>query len=188
LEGTQVFFNSIPGPMIFTSDGQIAAVVPYEIAGQSTVSVVVSYLGQKTSPIQFNVVSVTPGLFTLSNSGQGDAAIVRYSDGSLISVSNPASPNDILELYGEGYGVASPNTSLADGTVVSTTLPLPAAKTVLFIDGQPVNTIYAGGAGADVNGKMQINFTVPQLKPGPHSIQVQVGGVTSPTGVNLQTM
>jgi uncharacterized protein (TIGR03437 family) len=188
LEGTQVLFNGIPGPMIFTSDGQIAAVVPYEIANQSTVSVVVSYLGQQTSPIQFNVVPVTPGLFTLNDTGQGDGAIVRYSDGTLIGVSNPAAPGDILELYGEGYGVASPNTSLPDGTIVTTTLPLPAATTVLLIDGQPVNTLYAGGAGDDFNGKMQINFTLPQLKAGPHSIQIQVGGVKSQAGVNLQTM
>src|SRR5579863_7439554 len=73
LEGTRVLFNGIPGPMIFTSDGQIATVVPYGIANQSTVNVVVSYLGQQTSTMKFNVVPVTPGLFTLNNTGQGDA-------------------------------------------------------------------------------------------------------------------
>jgi hypothetical protein len=34
---------------------------------------------------------------------------------------------------------------------------------------------------------LQVNFTVPQLKPGSHTIQVQVGSVVSPTGVTLQT-
>jgi uncharacterized protein (TIGR03437 family) len=190
LDGTQVLFNNVPGPMIFTLDGQIAVVVPYEIAGSSTVSVVVSYLGLETSPIQFKVVPATPGLFTLSQSGKGDAAIIRYSDGSVISTSNPASVGDLLEIYGAGYGVATPGTSLADGTVVSTVLPIPAAATTVLIDGKPVNAgniQYAGGAGGDVNGVLQINLTVPQLAPGSHQLQIQVGNAVSPTGVNLQT-
>jgi len=190
LDGTQVTFNGVPGPMIFTLDGQIAVVVPYEIAGQSTVSVVVSYLGLQTAPVQFNVVPATPGMFTLNQSGQGDAAIIRYSDGSVISKSNPESVGDLLELYGEGYGVATPNTSLADGTVVSTVLPVPAAATTVLIDGKPVNAgniQYAGAAGGDVNGVLQVNLTVPQLAPGSHQLQIQVGNAVSPAGVNLQT-
>jgi uncharacterized protein (TIGR03437 family) len=190
LETTQVTFNGIAGPMIFTSDGQIAVVVPYGIAGQSKVSVVVSYLGFQTTPVQFNVVPVNPGLFTLNSSGKGDAAIIRLnSDGtvSYISTSSPASVGDFLELYGEGYGVASTSTSLPDGAVVSTVLPVAAAATTLMIDGQPVKTIYAGGAGGDVNGVLQVNFTVPQLAPGSHQIQIKVGSATSPTGVTLQT-
>jgi uncharacterized protein (TIGR03437 family) len=190
LDGTQVTFNGFPGPMIFTLDGQIAVVVPYEIAGQPTVSVVVSYLGLQTPPIQFNVVPATPGLFTLNQAGTGDAAIIRYRDGSVISTSNPASVGDLLELYGEGYGVATPNTSLADGTVVSTVLPVPAAATTVLIDGKTVNAEniqYAGGAGGDVNGVLQINLTVPQLAPGSHQLQIQVGNAVSPAGVNLQT-
>lgn len=190
LAGTQVLFNGVPGPMIFTEDGQAAVVVPYEIAGQNTVSVVVSYLGAETAPIQFKVVPANPGLFTLNYSGQGDAAILRLnSDGTVsgINASSPASVGDFLELYGQGYGVASPSTSLPDGAVVGSTLPLPAATTVLLIDGQPVTTQYAGGAGDDVNGVMQINFYVPQLAPGAHQIQVKVGSAVSPAGVTLQT-
>lgn len=185
LEGTQVLFNGTPGAMIFTYTGQIAVVVPYEIASQSTVGVEVSYLGIKTNPITFNVVPATPALFTLNQAGTGDAAVVRYKDSSIISASNPASPGDLLELYGEGYGVTSP--LLADGAVVSANLPKPVAKTVVLIDGNPVTPIYAGGASGDVNGVLQVNFTVPQLAPGSHQLQIQVGDATSRTGVTLAT-
>jgi uncharacterized protein (TIGR03437 family) len=185
LDGTQVTFNGVPGPMIFTLDGQIAVVVPYEIAGQSTVNVVVSYLGLQTAPIQLNVVPATPGLFTLNFLGTGDAAIIRYSDGSVISTSNPASVGDILELYGEGYGVTAP--LLSDGAVVGSSLPYPAAPTAVLIDGKTYTPGYAGGAPGYVNGVLQINFTVPQLAPGSHQLQIQVGNAVSPTGVNLQT-
>jgi uncharacterized protein (TIGR03437 family) len=191
LDGTEVTFNGVPGPMYFTLDGQIAVFAPYEIANSSTVTVVVSYLGIQAQAVQFNVVPATPGLFTLNYSGQGDAAILRLnSDGTVsgINTSSPASVGDTLELYGQGYGVASASTSLPDGAVVTSILPVPAAPTTLLIDGQPVKTLYAGAAGGDVNGVMQINFIVPQLAPGSHSLQVQVGSAVSPKGVNLQTM
>jgi uncharacterized protein (TIGR03437 family) len=187
IQGTQVLFNGGPGAMIFTSSGQIAVIAPYSIAGLSTVNVVVSYLGVQTAPISFKVVAANPGLFTLSNSGKGDAAIVRL-DGSVVSAASPASPGDEVELYGEGYGVTSP--ALPDGAVVgggAFPLPVPVATTVLQIDGQPVNTIYAGGAGGDVNGVLQINFIVPQLSAGSHQVQIKVGSAVSPTGVTIQT-
>jgi uncharacterized protein (TIGR03437 family) len=181
LQGTQVLFNGVPGPMIFTSSGQIAVIAPYSIANLGTVSVVVSYLGIQTSPIQLKVVPATPALFTLNNSGKGDAAIVRL-DGSVVSTASPASPGDTVELYGEGYGAVSPG--LPDGAVVGGPLPVSA---ILLIDGQKVPTLYAGGAGGEVNGVLQINFVVPQLTAGSHQIQVQVGSVTSPAGVTIQT-
>ena len=188
LQGTQVTFNGVPGAMDFTLDSQIAVIVPYEIANASTVSVVVSYLGGSSSTLNFNVVPTTPALFTLNFSGQGDAAIVRYSDSAVIRKSNPASAGDLLELYGEGYGVATASTALPDGAVVSgSTLPVPAAATTLLIDGQAVPTVYAGAAGGDVNGVLQVNFKVPQLAAGTHQIQIKVGSATSPTGVTLQT-
>jgi uncharacterized protein (TIGR03437 family) len=185
LEGTQVLFNNIPGPMIFTYTGQVAVVVPYEIAGQSTVNVVVSYLGLQTSSVTFNVVPATPGVFTLNNSGRGDAVIVRNSDASVVSASSPASPGDVLVLFGEGYGVTSP--SLADGALVGSNLPDPVAQTVLLIDGQTVTPIYAGGTPTEINGLLQVDFTVPQLTPGSHQIQIKVGNAISPTGVTLAT-
>jgi uncharacterized protein (TIGR03437 family) len=94
---------------------------------------------------------------------------------------------DTLELFGEGYGVPTAGTTLADGAIVGTTLPVPAAGGTLLIDGQTVPTLYFGGAPDEVNGVLQVNFTVPQLAPGSHQIQLSVGGRTSPTGVTLQT-
>lgn len=196
LEGTEVTFNGVASPVWYTSDQELAVVVPYEIANQTTVNVVVSYLGvPQTNSMQFNVAPTTPGLFVID--GSGDAAIVRVSDSSIISTSNPASAGDALELYGEGYGVATTNTALPDGAVTGSPGPTPAAPVTLLIDGKSVPQqnctaqsgclSYAGGAGGVVNGVMQINFTVPQLAAGQHQIQIQVGSATSPTGVILDT-
>jgi len=186
LGNTQVLFNGTPGPMMYASGGQTNVVVPYGITG-STVSVVVKYQGVPSDPLLYRLVAAAPGIFTIS----GDAAIVRFGDNAIINTSTPASPNDILQLFAEGAGVAAP--PLGDGTIIGTTLPIPAATTTVLIDGTTVvQPTYAGGAPGDVNGVLQVNFVVPaQLKPGPHQIQLQMvsGGTTytSPTGVNLQT-
>jgi peptidyl-prolyl cis-trans isomerase A (cyclophilin A) len=185
LQGTQVTFNGTPGPMIYTRSDVLAVVAPYGIANSSSVDVVVSYLGIPTAKMTLKVVPANPGIFTADTSGKGDAAIIRYDDTTAINASNPAVPGNTLELYGDGYGVTSP--SLADGAVVGTTLPQPTAATSLLIDGQPVPTSYFGAAPGDVNGVLQVNFVVPNLKPGSHQIQIKVGNATSPAGVTLQT-
>jgi uncharacterized protein (TIGR03437 family) len=182
LQGTQVLFNGVPGPMIFTSTGQIAVVAPYSIANLSNVNVVVSYLGIQTDPIPFKVVSANPGLFTLSNTGKGDAAIVRHNDASVVSAASPAAAGEVLELYGEGFGAVPP--ILPDGALVGAAKNVPAT---LLIDGNTVSTLYAGAAGGEINGMLQVNFVVPQLVPGSHQIQVKVGDATSPAGVTLAT-
>jgi uncharacterized protein (TIGR03437 family) len=130
------------------------------------------------------VALANPGIFTRDSSGKGDGAIV-HPDGSPVSTASPAQVGDTLLLYGEGYGTTSP--ALPDGAVVGTTLPRPVGTTVLLIDGKPVTPQYAGGAPNYVNGVLQLNFVVPQLAPGAHQVQVQVGTAVSPAGVNLQT-
>jgi uncharacterized protein (TIGR03437 family) len=186
LQGTQVTFNGVPAPMIFTATGQIAFVAPYGIANSATVDVVVSYLGIQTSKMTFKVVPANPAIFYNADSaGNKNAAIIRYNDSAIINTSTPASPGDVLEVYGEGYGVSTP--ALPDGAVIGTSLPVPVATTTLLIDGQAVPTTYVGAAPGDVNGVLQINFVVPSLKGGSHQIQIKVGSVTSPTGVVLQT-
>jgi uncharacterized protein (TIGR03437 family) len=184
LAGTRVLFDGTPGPMVFTSSTQLSVIAPYNLAGKTTVNVIVEYQGTQTTPIPFKVIPVNPGIFTLSSTGKGDAAIVRL-DGSIVSTASPALPGDSLSLYGEGYGVPT-QSPLPDGAVVSAILPQ-LNNTQLLIDGKPAETSYTGGAPGDVNGVLQINFKVPALTAGAHQIQVQVGSTTISPAANLQT-
>ncbi len=187
LGGTRVLFNGFPAPLIYTSSGQLSVVAPQSIAGLKTVQVVVEYQNVQTAGMQFPVATANPALFTLNASGSGDAAIIQQN-GSIVSTASPAKPGDVLTLYGEGYGTATPATAAADGAIVGSTLPVPTNPVTLLLDGQPVSTLYAGGAPALINGVLQVNFTVPPgTLPGSHRIQIQVAGQTSPAGVNLQT-
>ena len=191
LAGTQVLFNGVAAPVIYTSAGQISVVAPYSISTLPTVAVTVSYNGiAPASALNFPVKAANPAIFTLNSSGTGDGVIVKYTGAtySVISATTPASVGDVLTLFGEGYGAATTATAVPDGTIITTKLPVPAdPTTLLLIDGQAVSTSYYGGAPYLINGVLQVNFTVPQIAAGKHQIQLQVGSRTSPTGVTLQT-
>ncbi len=187
LGGTQVLFNGAPAPMIYTSSGQISCIAPYNISDFETINVTVMYNGVASNTLVFPVQPANPAIFTLNASGSGDGAVVRL-DGSIVSAKNPAQVGDILELFGEGYGAPTSATSLNDGQIVGTKLPVPADPTTwLLIDGTKVDTLYFGGAPSLVNGVLQVNFKVPSLAPGAHQIQLQVGSRKSPAGVTLYT-
>jgi uncharacterized protein (TIGR03437 family) len=187
LAGVQVTFNGKPAPIVYASASQVNLIAPLSLGSPllPSVDVVLTYQGTVSNTIVLPVKASNPAIFTLSGLGTGDAAIVRL-DGSIVSAASPAAVGDVLELYGEGYGVPTPATTLPDGEIITTTFPIPAdPTTLLLIDGQAVPTLYFGGA--IVNGALQVNFKVPQLAPGSHQIQLQVGTRTSPTGVTLQT-
>ena len=195
LAGTQVFFNGTAAPVIYTSSSQVSVVAPYSIGNLPTVSITVSYNGtEPASNLNFPVRAANPAIFTLNSSGTGDGAIERFPAYDVIRATNPASVGDTLILFGEGYGVATAATAVSDGTVVTTKLPVPATPLTVLIDGQALssgNILYSGGAPDLINGVLQVNFTVPQLNPGSHQIQLQSGSGasarTSPMGVTLQT-
>jgi uncharacterized protein (TIGR03437 family) len=192
LAGTTVTFDSKPAPIFFTSAGQINVVVPYSIAGLPTVNITVTYNGTASNIEAFQVKPANPAIFTLNGSGTGDAVIERYPGyaSDVIGATNPAKAGDVLILYGEGYGAPTQASALSDGQIVATTVPVVAdLPAVLLIDGNPVPTAYFGGAPGLVNGVLQVNFTLPQLAPGSHQIQLQLGSParTSITGVTLHT-
>lgn len=47
---TRVWFDGIAAPINYAVKGQVGAVVPYEIAGRKTTSVVVEYKGVRSAP------------------------------------------------------------------------------------------------------------------------------------------
>jgi uncharacterized protein (TIGR03437 family) len=185
LGGTRVLFDGTPAPIVYTSAAQISVVAPYNLAGKDTVKMVVEYQGVQGTGLTLAVVPANPAIFTLNSSGTGDGAIVRFSDGAIISSKIPASVGDILILFGEGQGATAP--ALADGAIVGSNLPYPTVTPVLLIDGQAVPTDYAGGAPSLINGVLQVNFKVPQLAAGTHQIQLRTADRTSPSGVTLVT-
>jgi uncharacterized protein (TIGR03437 family) len=187
LAGTRVLINGTAAPVIYASVGQVSVVVPQNVAGRNSANVVMEYQGIQSAGFPLPVVASNPAIFTLNSSGKGDGAIQRFPAYDVISGTNPARAGDVLIVYGEGYGDTEFGTSVPDGTIVGSTLPRPLLPVRLLIDGAEVPTSYKGGAPGIVSGVLQINFALPNIAPGSHEIQIQVGDKTSPAGVKLQT-
>jgi len=83
-----VFFSGTPAPLIYVSNNQINAVVPYEIRGLVSPYVQVSYLGQTSTTLQLAATSVGPALFTFNGSGSGPAAALNQNN----STTRPTRP------------------------------------------------------------------------------------------------
>ena len=155
--------------MVYTSDGQMAAILPSATpVGTGTLSV--SYQGATTSaPI--TVVAANFGNFTLNEGGTGPG-VVTDTNYNPITFINPAQPGETLVLWGTGLGAVT-----GDETVAPTQVDLNTGVQV-FVENQPATVVY-GGRGSSP-GLDQIDFVVPSGISGgcKTSIAVLVKGIT----------
>lgn len=181
LYGTQVTFNGVPAPLIYTSSGAVAAIVPFEIAGSKTATVTVGYNGQIASTRSVNVVDAVPGLFSADGTGTGPGAFLN-PDYSVNTPSNPAASGSYVVLYATGGGQTNPPSS--SGTVATSAMPL-AGNVTVMVGGQPTQVLYAGNAGGEVEGVVQINIQLPFGVTGTVPVIVNIAGHASQSTVTL---
>jgi hypothetical protein len=77
LNGVQVLFDGIPAPLLYASATQVNAVVPYEIFSDSVTALQIVYSGAASAGWGVPVTAAAPGIFTLSGSGAGGAAVLN---------------------------------------------------------------------------------------------------------------
>jgi uncharacterized protein (TIGR03437 family) len=178
LGGTQVLFDGNPAPILYTSNLQVNALVPFELANKTSTVLQVSYGGETSAGFTLPVVAAEPGLFSTNSNGKGQGAILNQ-DTSLNSASNPAAPGSAIVLYGTGGGLTIPPS--VDGALnpISSTGAL-ALNVTATVGGQPANVFYSGPAPTLVSGIFQINLTLPDNTPaGNIPVIVTVGTAVS---------
>lgn len=185
LAETQVWFDGLPGTMLYAGSGQINVVAPFGLAGKTSTRVQVWYQGIPSAIIPLQVSPSSPGIFTQSGSGQGAGAILN-ADGTLNTPSQAAAAGSTVSLYATGGGETQP--ALSDGQQDVYAWPLVAGVQVL-LNGASVPVLYAGSAPDLVAGVIQVNFQIPSDFPRSSSAQVQlsIDGVVSPTGITIST-
>lgn len=182
LGGVTVTFNGVAAPLIFVAPNQINLVVPYEVASQAgqTVPVIVTNNSNKSASMNVLVAATAPAIFSLSENGSGQGAILNQ-DASINGSGNPAAPGSIISIYATGEGQILP--AGTTGCISGGTLPLPAptGKVSLTIGGQAVTDIeYAGEAPDSVCGLLQINATIPSsVAAGAQPVVLTVGAATN---------
>ena len=183
LGGTQVFFDGYPAPLIYSSATQVSAIVPYEIAGSLTTSLLVQYQGTRSDTMTLPVLAALPGIFTVNASGTGQGAILNQ-DSTINSRQNGAEPGSVISIFATGGGQTDPPS--ADGSLATDARPTHLPVTVQ-IAGKNAEVTYFGSAPSEPSGVLQVNAKIPADVPRGTDVPVAitVGTVASQAGVTL---
>jgi uncharacterized protein (TIGR03437 family) len=184
LAGTRVLFDGQPAPVLFTSSGQVNAIVPYVVSGKSSATVQVEYQGVRAGDLVLHVVQAAPAIFSTNGSGRGGGAILNQ-DYSVNSPARPAARGSVIQIFATGEGQTNPGG--VDGMVAGGSLPAPLLRVAVTVGGIGVPIWYAGAAPGLVAGLIQVNAYIPmEVAPGSAvPVTLTIGGVPSPTGITL---
>jgi uncharacterized protein (TIGR03437 family) len=184
LSGVRVLFDGTAAPLLYVSDKQIGASIPYGVAGRSTTSMYVEYLGNAATPVNIPVLPTHPGIFSSDSSGFGQAAVLNENF-TLNSKYNPAPVGTVLMIFATGEGLTTPDG--VDGKIVNWPAPVPKAAIGVTIGGKNASVLYAGGSPSSIAGLMQVNAKIPDdVAPGDNvPLIVTVGGVPSQNRVTV---
>jgi uncharacterized protein (TIGR03437 family) len=184
---TQVFFDSVAAPIIYTSAGQTSVMVPYGISGRATTNIRVVYSTVQSDAISYNVATAAPGVYTANSAGTGQGAILNqdysYNGPAGSPNAKPAAKNSVVTLYVTGEGF----TNGSDGVIAPTNgsgLFKPSQTVTATVAGLPATVQYYGSAPGIVYGVMQVNVQIPANAPsGSQPVVLSVG--TSNTQANV---
>ena len=180
LAGLSVQVGTVLAPLSYASSGQVNFQVPWEVAGQSQVSVAPILNGQAGPPQNVKLVSIAPAIFTTSAHGTGQGVIVDGS-GQLVDASNAASAGATVQISCTGLGPVNnppPTGSLPLSGQPSTTIHAPRVS----IGGMDATVVFSGLDPSQV-GVYQIQAIVPAGAPTGSAVPlvISIGGAVSNT-------
>jgi uncharacterized protein (TIGR03437 family) len=182
LAGTTVYFDEFSAPLLYASASQINAIVPYEVASRTTVQMTVQTLGGQSDAYTIQIGATAPGIFTTTQNGRGQAAILN-EDNSYNGQTSPAARGSIVQVFATGEGGTQP--SAITGSVTGT-LAVPVATVSATVGILPAEVVFAGAAPQAVAGLFQVNVRIPADAPtGDVPIMLTVGNVNSQTGATV---
>jgi uncharacterized protein (TIGR03437 family) len=188
LNGTTLRFGgSLAAPQFFQSPMQMNVQIPWELAGEQETTVQLEAGGETSNEIAISLAAYSPGLFSMTQTGSGQGAILISGTRLLAAAENafpgaasrPVRRGEFLEAYASGLGPvtnAPASGSAASGTTLSPTTTAATAT----IGGEEATVIFAGLAPGFV-GLYQVNIGVPQSAPSGGAVELvlTIGGVDS---------
>ena len=163
LAGTRVLINGTEAPLIYTSDRQLSAIVPYDV-GTGEAKVRVEYQGQQSDEATIAVAPTAAAIFTQNASGSGPSAILNQNF-ELNTATTAAARGSILQIFLTGTGALTP--AQPDGGLSPGAAPFPRTVVVptVRIGTLDAPVLFVGPAPGLVNGLVQINARIPANAP-----------------------
>jgi uncharacterized protein (TIGR03437 family) len=159
-----VNFGQFPAAVLYSSNCQINAVVPFGVSPGLAIPVTVQSGAQTLGPVKLPVIVAAPGIFTTTQTGSGQAAILNQ-DSTVNSASNPAARGSVVSVFMTGAGALNP--SIADSSIgpLIPPFPAPVAGIGVTIGSVDAQVTFAGQAPGLIAGATQVNVQIPQNAP-----------------------
>lgn len=184
LDGTQVFFNGMPAPLLYVQSEQVNAQVPWEIAGAATALVQVEYQSGRSNQATVPIKEAAPAIFhntttpPIPGNPPGTSffeGAILNQDGTLNSSANPAARGSVVTLFGTGGGATAPP-GITGGFAPLSPLALLTLSVEVEIGPLTADVLYAGTAPTLISGAFQINVRIPAAAlPGTALVSVMIG-------------
>jgi uncharacterized protein (TIGR03437 family) len=159
LNGTLVALGGNALPLIYVSDSQINAIVPFNTPVNTSQQLLIQNNGRQTIPISLPVAPAQPAVFTATGTGSGQGNIFNSSTNVLANPSNPVTAGDTIVIYCAGLGAVDP--PVQDGFPASlTTLSSTVNPVTVTIGGQTIAAAFAGLVPG-FTAFYQVNATLP---------------------------
>ena len=201
LGGVQVYFDGIRAPLLYVSDEQVNAIVPFELQGRGVITVVAIVNGTVSNSATLPGRAADPELFKHADaaapSGSQPEAFAVNEDGTVNSSQKPAKLGSVITVFVSGVGLLTPGP--ADGARGGLghvpALPISASVGCKIVDNNHpfrcfvvnADILYSGSAPTLAAGILQVNLRLPQgIIPPLGGLIIQVGNGS--TSVNLETV
>jgi uncharacterized protein (TIGR03437 family) len=173
--GAQVTADGNPTAVFYSSPTQINFLIPATVSGNASTSLAITCAGLSSGPLTVPVAVVAPSLFTVAQTGSGQADSVNQDN----SIDTAVPPGTVVQLYGTGFGLYAP--------VGANGLTNLAQTVTAAVGGIPAQVLFAGQAPGYTPGLQQIDILIPANAPAGSNIPLAliIDGVTTQVGLTL---
>jgi uncharacterized protein (TIGR03437 family) len=181
-----VINDEIHAALHYVSATQVNFQVPSSAPlGSARIAVRLSETGELVGGGAVAVAAASPGIFTSTQDGKGQAAAVNQ-DGRVNSSSNPAARGSVITLYGTGQGQVSPPVQdgiPAPSSPLASTVTVPTSDARTCVTSQPSMCVAVGNGFGEVQysglapgfiGLWQINVRIPADTTAGNAVPVRV--------------
>lgn len=163
VSGTQVLLAGQALPILYSSPSQINAQIPYSLPINTAHQIVVRRDITLSVPESFNVAAAQPGIFSVTQDGKGQGAVVGSDQVTVAGRGAPVTRGEAIVIYCTGLGAVTPTATVgvpASATQLSSTI----STVTVDIDGKQAQVLFSG-LTPGFAGLYQVNAVVPNDAP-----------------------
>ena len=166
LGATQVVLGGRQLPLQFAADGQVNAVIPYDVPPNTTQQLIVTNGPALSVPQPVIIAAAQPAVFA---QGDGSGVVFDVKPGMtaqvLVDANHPMSAGDAIVIYCAGLGAVNP--PVTAGSAAPSAPPATTTNPATVTIGGKTAQVFFGGLVGGFAGLYQVNAYVPKgITPG----------------------